>query len=127
MIQLELRGNKIQQLLGCVHLSQDLRYDHSSKWVGIEGGLPLFCLEKRDPPTLSSEALLRKKITKNVRKRVKIAKNAKSRRKELKIGPKGSFERFSSVFRPYKYKKGSKDTILYNFTPSFLSPWPKNG
>jgi hypothetical protein len=55
---------------------------HSSKWVGIEGGggYPPFCLKKRDPHTLSSEALLSKKITKNVRKRAKIAKKkAKSR------------------------------------------------
>jgi hypothetical protein len=52
---------------------------HSSKWVGIEGGLPPFRLIKRDPPTLSSEANLSQIITKNVRKRAKIAKNAKSR------------------------------------------------
>jgi hypothetical protein len=30
-----------------------------------------------------------------------------------------------SVFKPYKSKKGSKDTILYNFTQFVLSPWHK--
>jgi hypothetical protein len=55
-------------------------HNHSSKWVGLMGGLPPFRLKKkRDPPTLLSEALLSKKITKNVLKRAKIAKNAKSR------------------------------------------------
>jgi hypothetical protein len=29
----------------------------SSKWVRIEGGIPPFRLKKRDPPTLSYEAL----------------------------------------------------------------------
>jgi hypothetical protein len=77
--------------------------------------------------TLSSEALLSKKITKNVRKRAKIAKNAQSRRKETKIGPRGSFERGLIVFRPYKNKKGSKDTIVYHFTLFLLFPWPKKG
>jgi hypothetical protein len=43
------------------------------------------------------------------------------------IDRRGSFERFLSVCRPYKYKKGSKDTILYQFTPFPVSPWPKNG
>jgi hypothetical protein len=100
---------------------------HSLKWVGIEGGLPPFRLKKRAPPTLSSEALLSKKFTKNVRKRAKIPKNAKSRWKEPKIGSILSFEWFLSVFRPVMYKKGSKDTILSHFTPFLLSPWPKNG
>jgi hypothetical protein len=62
-----------------VKLPLDKRADHSSKWVGINGRLSPFRPKKRDPPTLSSEALLSKKITKNVRKRAKISKNAKSR------------------------------------------------
>jgi hypothetical protein len=56
----------------------------------------------------------------------KIAKNAKSRKKVIKIGPSGSFELFLSVFLLHKFKR-SKDTILYNFTQFLPSPWLKNG
>jgi hypothetical protein len=34
------------------------RCKHSSKWFRIKGGLPPFRLKNRDPPTLSSKALL---------------------------------------------------------------------
>jgi hypothetical protein len=44
-----------------------------------------------------------------------------------KICPRGSFERFLNIFIPYSRNKSSKDTILYQFTPFLLSPWPKNG
>jgi hypothetical protein len=47
---------------------------YSSKWVRIEGGLPPFRLKKRDPPTLSSKALLSKKNQQKCPKRAKIAK-----------------------------------------------------
>jgi hypothetical protein len=35
----------------------------------------------------------------------KLRKTTKVGKKEPKIGPKWSFERFLSVFRPYKYNK----------------------
>jgi hypothetical protein len=94
-----------------------MNWKYSSKWVRIERGATPLSSKKEGPPTLSSEALLGKKITKNVRKRAKIAKNAKSRQKGPKIGLTGSFERYLSVLWPYKYKIGSKDTIGLDLLP----------
>jgi hypothetical protein len=55
----------------------------------------------------------------------KWLKTTKVDKKKPKIGPRETFERFLSVFRPYKYKEGSTDTILYHFKPFLLTPWPK--
>jgi hypothetical protein len=90
------------------------------------GATPPFCLKKGTPLTFSSDALLSKKITKNIRKRAKLQKTPKVGKKP-KIGPRGSFERFLSVFRPYKYKKGSTDTIFYHFHHLFSLPGQKMG
>jgi hypothetical protein len=45
----------------------------------LRGGATPLSSKKEGPPTLSSEAILSKKINNNFRKRAKIAKNAKSR------------------------------------------------
>jgi hypothetical protein len=79
------------------------------------------------PPTLSSKALLSEKIIQNHQKTQNIAKNVNSCSKVPKIGPNGFFERFLSVFPPYKAKKGSKYTILYHFDQHFFFLQVKNG
>jgi hypothetical protein len=58
--------------------SYKLRPFHRSKWVGIEGGgYPLSSKKRGTPPTLSPEALLSKKITKNVQIRANGKKSQK--------------------------------------------------
>jgi hypothetical protein len=87
--------------------------NHSSQQVRIKGGgIPPFRPKMRDPPTLSSEALLGEKITKNGRKRQKIEKYANSSSKAPKIGSNGLFERFWRVSPPLKTKK-AQNTQYY--------------
>jgi hypothetical protein len=102
--------------------------DHSLQQVIIKGGdTPLSPKNEGPLPTLSSEALLSEKITKNSRKRQQIAKNAQSCSKVAKIGPNSCLIDFLTFSRLTRPKRAENTPFYIIFTNIFSFPCSKIG